>query len=128
VYSTDRGNFATGAMRLMLLDVATGVSLSMATLGEHPAWSPVNDEIAFIWGDLRIVKPDGTGELVLAKPPLPGRSTQISWSPDGKWISICLQGRSSGDVNVALVERATGEILPLAFTAKDKLCESTWKP
>jgi hypothetical protein len=125
VYSTDRGNFATGAMRLMLLDVTTGVSQFMATLGTHPSWSPVNDEIAFYWGELRIVKPDGTGEIVLAKGAL--REGQLAWSPDGKWIAACATGQFSGDQHIVLVERATGEVLPLAFTAKDKLCESTWK-
>lgn len=128
VYVTERGNFATGATRLMMLDVDTRVSLSMATLGSRPSWSPVADEIAFFANGVSIVRPDGTGEMVLARASFDARDGQLAWSPDGKWLVTCVTGQFSGDRQIVLIERATGEVLPLAYTAKDKLCEGTWKP
>lgn len=128
VYITDRGSFGSGVTRLMLLDLTTGVSLSMATNGTHPVWSPVGDEIAYFNQGLSVVRADGTGETVLVRSDkFDTRNGQIDWSPDGKWLVSCMTGTYSGDRQLVVIDRASGEVLPLASTAKDRLCEATWR-
>jgi Tol biopolymer transport system component len=128
VYVSDQGNFASGQTHLMLLDLTTGASLSMAVHGDHPVWSPNSDEIAYFANGVSVIRSDGTGETVVAA----GNyfdtfDAQIEWSPDGKWLVTCATGTLIGAREIVLLNRATGELLPLAFTAKDKLCEATWK-
>jgi len=64
---------------------------------------------------------------VLARASFDAYDGQLAWSPDGKWLATCVTAEVSGARHIVLIERATGAMLPLAFTAKDKLCEATWK-
>jgi hypothetical protein len=130
VYTTDRNSFgASTADRLMRLDLNTGESLSLATLGVHPTWSPRGDEIAYMaGGEVRVIKPDGTGEASVVKGVnLDGTNGQLAWSADGLWLASCATGQFSGSRFVVVMSRSTGEVLPLAFTARENLCGATWK-
>ena len=79
-----------------------------------------------------ITRPDGTD----VSPPFTvdpayafdGRDGQLDWSPDGKWLVACAGEEAASQKYLALVSRATGEVLPLPFTARDNLCGATWRP
>ncbi len=96
-------------------------------------WSPVAGEIAYFGGGgLRVMRSDGL--LVLGPIATPvdvgwdGSDGQIDWSGDGKWLIACITGAFSGARHLTLIDRLTGELLPLAFTARDNLCGATWQP
>jgi Tol biopolymer transport system component len=80
--------------RLFILDTETGESTELktgSTLVNFPAWSPVDDLIAFtnyMDGDYEIctIKPDGTNFKRLTNSP--GNDADCAWSPDGKWIAF----------------------------------------
>ena len=40
----------------------------------------------------------------------------------------CMTGASAGDRHIVVIDRATGEVLPIAFTARERLCGATWHP
>lgn len=126
-YITDAGNLGSGGTHLMRLDLTTGVSLSLVALGFHPLWSPKGDEIAYFANGVSVIRPDGTGETVVIASDRFDRDGQIDWSPDGKWLVACMTGDVSGARQIVVINRATGELLPLAFTRRDNLCEATWK-
>ena len=128
-YITDRGTLGSGATPLMMLDLSTGASARLPVSGTHPAWSPNGDEIAYFANGLSVIRPDGTGQAVVAAGnQFDTDDGQIEWSPDAKWLVTCTTGSVSGARQIVLINRASGELLPLAFTAKDNLCEATWKP
>ncbi len=118
-------------IQLIRLDLATGASTALGAFGTHPAWSPVAPEIAYLTPDaVRLVQADGTGDRVLAASQqyaFDAGDGQLDWSPDGKWLVACALYQYGGDRRVVLIERATGDVLPLAFTYSDNLCEATWK-
>ena len=95
---------ATGATRL-LVDVESTT----------PRWSPDGQWILYtasqsqsgVPGALHIVRPDGTGDRILA----PGAFNQAgSWSPDSRYV---LADRSAS--GLVLIEVATGMQLPLVY-------------
>jgi len=123
----------TGA-GLGVMTVATG-QIQPIDPGARAAlrWSPVADEIAYFGdGGLRVIRADGL--LVLGPIATPvdvgwdGSDGQIDWSGDGKWLIACITGAFSGARHLTLIDRLTGELLPLAFTARDNLCGATWQP
>jgi hypothetical protein len=120
-YITNRGNQGSAPQRLLVFDLGSGTSVSLAVLGTHPSWSPTGDEIAYFANGVSVIKPDGTDETVIAAGDF-DQSSEIAWSPDGKWLVTCRQS-----FPMVLINRATGEQLPLAFTLRDKLCEANWK-
>jgi TolB protein len=78
---------------------ADGSSLTKLTndpgLDESPAWSPNGDRIAFarhiIQGgrsvsNIYVMNPDGTGQVKLTNPAIPGREFRPLWAPDGSKI------------------------------------------
>lgn len=85
--------------RLWILDVASRQTRRIGSdSASSPVWSPDGSLIAFTGREddesgLMIVKPDGTGETLLApikgtNHPLPSSGDRISWSPDGKQIAF----------------------------------------
>jgi hypothetical protein len=116
---------------LGVLNLATGQSQVIAPNAHGvPRWSPVADEIVY-FGDrgLTIVRSDGSPVLGPIDPPV-GLSWdgQIDWSGDGKWLIGCNTGVFSGSRHLVVINGLTGEVLPLAFTARDNLCDATWQP
>jgi Tol biopolymer transport system component len=128
VYIQNNGGVNTG-MQLSRLDLATGVSSALPAFGTHPRWSPVAPEIAYLApGAVRIVQANGTGDRLLATYfyGFDDGDGQLDWSPDGKWLVACTTYQYVGDRRLALIERATGEVIPLPYTYADKLCEAAW--
>jgi hypothetical protein len=128
VYIQNQGGAGTG-MQLSRLDLATGTSTALPAFGTHPRWSPVSSEIAYFGrGGVRIVQANGTGDQLLATYlyGFDDADGQLDWSPDGKWLVACTEYQYVGDRRLALIERATGEVIPLPYTYADKLCEAAW--
>ena len=85
--------------RLWILDVASRQAHRIGSdSASNPVWSPDGSLIAFTGREddesgLMIVKPDGTGETLLApirgtNHPLPSSGDRMTWSPDGKQIAF----------------------------------------
>jgi Tol biopolymer transport system component len=105
-----------------LYDLATGARRSLVA-GEFPRFSPAGDAIVHIRiqpglvSPLYIVRSDGTGARQLTPPGrLYDRFAGHSWSPDGQWIVV------RGASRLELVRVATGEIMPLPYSA------GMWQP
>lgn len=71
----------------------TSIASSKPRTDYSPIWSPIGDYIAFlsdeeygINSELHIIRPDGSGEQVLARDPQSPMS--FSWSPDGQRIAF----------------------------------------
>jgi len=129
-YTQNDGGTGSGVVRLNRLDLTTGTSSFLGAFGTHPRWSPVANEIAYLTGSaVRIVQADGTGDRVLATGQQYGfeeRDGQLDWSPDGNWLVACVPYVHSDGRRLVLIERATGEVMPLPFSFEDNLCEATW--
>jgi Tol biopolymer transport system component len=118
---------------LRILERASGstVNLNLAVL--RPAWSPRGDEIAFYEAArVGVIRPNGSGQIPVG-PALPYDAVdgQLDWSPDGEWIVACAYAFHfgyEGTRAVVILNRATGELLPLAYTAQHNLCEASWRP
>ena len=128
-YTTNRFNLVTSGTRVMRLDLTTGATVPLAVLGTHPVWSPRGDEVAFFQNGLRVVRSDGTGETTLVSSVtfFDAMYGQIAWSPDGNWLAACATAATSGVRHIVLIKRADGDVLPLAFTVRENLCEAAWK-
>lgn len=95
---------------LQVIDVATGVMVSLNLPAAKPRWSPSGDWIVFgAGGTLHLVRPDGTGlrDVAGAQPFAP----RADWSPDARWLIA----RSSRRLD--LIEVQSGAILPLAWAS-----------
>ena len=123
-------------VHLAVMPVATGqVQLIANTAGVAtiPRWSRVGDEIAF-FGDSGVTVDRSDGQRLLGpiRPPAgigwDAIDGQLDWSSDGKWLVSCMTGAYSGDRHIVVIDRSTGELLPLAFTARERLCGATWQP
>jgi hypothetical protein len=134
-YVTDRD--CCGGLSLRILDVATGAVDSLGAqfyqriLAESPRWSPTDDDlIAFgtphptkanIYAlQIFVIHADGTGRR-LVTPPAAAYRPQFDWSPDGAWIIA----QNFDTDRLDLIEVATGETLPLPFTAR--MGHPTWR-
>ena len=85
--------------RLWILDVASRQARRIGSdSASTPVWSPDGSLIAYTGREddesgLMIVKPDGTGETLLApiqgtNHPLPSSGDRIAWSPDNKQVAF----------------------------------------
>jgi Tol biopolymer transport system component len=117
---------------LTLLDVASSTYTAFAMDADRAAWSPIANEVAFIAptfnGELWIARGDGSGAYALTS----GlgaiyRLGQVDWSPDGKWILTCVQEEALSHYALKLIDRTTGEVIPLNWAKRDNLCTATWK-
>jgi Tol biopolymer transport system component len=116
LYSTTRTLNPQGAS-LRVLDVRTRAVTDLPIIGNTPRWSPTNEYIAYSEGGYYYVaRSDGTQARKLG---LIRRDNPPSWSPDGLWLAVVLDPDwqlphpFSG---VALIEVATGLVLPLGWT------------
>ncbi|MBW3570999.1 MAG: Ig-like domain-containing protein [Gemmatimonadetes bacterium] len=107
-------------------NLATGEVSGPLARGHAPTWSPAGDLIAFnevgAYGRLAgilVMRPDGTG---LRKVSVPAYTYDYSprWSPDGKWIIACSNGR------VHLIEVETGLTMGIPFL--ESILSVDWKP
>lgn len=103
-------------------DLTTGDSTRILELPVlHPAWSPTDDLIGFVWddGDLEVyvVRPDGTD----LRPIATGFHQDVTWSPDGQWIAASFWAGG-----VELIRLSDGERLPIP-SMRD-LGEPAWQP
>jgi Tol biopolymer transport system component len=101
---------------IRVFDYATKTVLPWRIYGDYPAWSPDGAHIAFVGGGghLWLIDPDGTNQQLVT--PLDHyyfEGAPVSWSPDGKWL-IAL---GYPTYRLELVEVATGNALPLGYTA-----------
>lgn len=123
---------------LHVLDMATGVNTALNLAAATPRWSPNGDLIAYVavpgwmghldqnqvfaFGELRVVRPDGTGARTVTKTAsqfLPG----IDWSPDGKYLI----GLNNGG-GLTVVEVATGEEVLVPLPQFKVLRAPDWRP
>lgn len=113
-----------GPDRLMLLDLATGVSTDMNISGHTPAWSPGGRLIAYVvpyTDGLHVVAPDGSGNRRIGDAQS-SYDLGIDWSPDGMWI---IARNQSHDV-LELVDVESGAAFPIPNTAGFR--GPSWRP
>jgi len=126
---------STAGVNLDILDLASGTINTIRESALRPRWSPVADESAYIAGGaIFVVRPDGTDVLGPIRPTqlafdqFDGNDGQLDWSRDGQWLVSCATGEFLGARYVALVSRATGQVIQLPFTRRLNLCGATWRP
>lgn len=116
---------------LMITTLATGQSVTVPGTAASPRWSPQGNELAYINvtesyfsnGELRAVKPDGTGNRALTASGTAYRA-HFDYSPDGKYIIA-----ATGDAVLTVIDVATGAELPLSLRRVDHgFFAPTWKP
>ena len=113
-----------GAGSIRVFDYTTKVLSSWAVTGAYPSWSPDGTSIVFATSDLGplgIMNPDGTNVRTIPTGNRLYRQSAIGWSPDSKWVIAHRAVLASPGADVTpvldLVNVATGQVLPLAFTA-----------
>lgn len=118
------------AIVLQVYHPGTGELVDLGLSALRPRWSPDDREIAFFVGrQLEVIRPDGSGwKAIGPQQSYDSDVGQIDWSPDGAWLVACVASADSSGRSLALISRATGEVVPLTFTAKDHLCEASWRP
>jgi TolB protein len=81
-----------GRVNVRVESDGTRTVLETADDANAPAWSPVDDRIAFWsgieqrYGQVWVIKADGTGSRQLTDDPTHRNSDDPSWSPDGRKI------------------------------------------
>jgi Tol biopolymer transport system component len=116
---------------LVISSLATGATVTVPGVAATPRWSPTGDEIAFLgvtesyWpvGELRAVRPDGTGLRGLTATGSIYRA-QFDYSPDGKYL---IAAARTGVLTV--IDVATGQEIPVSLPKLDHgLLSPSWKP
>jgi hypothetical protein len=116
---------------LVISTLATGHTVTVPGVAATPRWSPSGNEIAYLgvtesyWpvGELRAVKPDGTGVRAVGTSGTIYRA-HFDYSPDGKYLI------ASTRMGVPMViDVATGAEIPVTLPQLDHgLLAPSWKP
>lgn len=116
---------------LMVKTLATGETVTIPGQSASPRWSPSGDEIAYLgvtesyWpiGELRAVKPDGTGLRSLSASGTIYRA-HFDYSPDGRYLVA-----STRNAVLTVIDAATGAEVPVPLRQLDHgLLAPSWKP
>lgn len=116
---------------LQVKNLQTGAVSSLGVSAATPRWAPSGEEIAYVAvtdsyapaGELRAIKPDGTGSRPLTRNGTPFRG-HFDYSPDGKYI---IAATRQGVLTV--IDLATGEEIPVRLPSLDHgLLAPAWKP
>jgi len=114
-----------------------GVQLVLPLAAERcpwVGWSPVGDELAFLWVqneggvecDLKVVSADGSDERVI-NPSIPASATaRPSWSPDGTRIAFT-SAEGDEEIRVCVADVALGEARALMATLTT-IPDPVWAP
>lgn len=135
-------------------DVATGTVDTITAAVDNPnyiggdvrqatvAWSPTGEWIAYtapghpwystprdwVWGSyVHLVRPDGSDMRRIGQTDVAARNFhpgRVSWSADGRWLAAQLH---YPDMRLALIEVATGDVLPLNGATRVYL-GPVWRP
>jgi Tol biopolymer transport system component len=104
---------------LNVVDPTTGTERNVANIapGDGFAWSPIEDELAFLdagTGSVLIGAPDGNLREVATGPAFGGRrpSGSVSWTLDGHWIGVAARSDSGGS-QIFAVPVAGGAPIPV---------------
>ena len=129
VYASTRETEST--INLRVINTATREVRDLGRLGMAPSWSPLGDQIAFIRdGHYYVVASHGSNERPLAASRASaGMPDAPSWSPDENWIvGVVVDPGAYAPLygRLALIEVATGLVLPLGWTAQ--LMYPSWRP
>lgn len=122
VYATNRApSISFYALRLEIIELATGAVTSLSVDGRVPRWSPDGQWIVFGRNEeLWVIRPDGTGPRRISAA---GHryEPQASWSPDSRWLVAENVGRY-----LELIEVASGLTLRLGYS--ELFAGPTWRP
>ncbi len=91
-------HYTTSAVGYSIIDLSAQTE-TFLTAGAYAKWSPDGSTIAFLKDqDLRIIKPDGTGEKVLVEDKdskaWDMHCSSPAWSPDSNFVSYAMHGTS----------------------------------
>jgi hypothetical protein len=105
-----------------LLDLTTGKDIAVGGSAHGPHYSPVRDLVAYVPDDAShavwVMRPDGSGARQIVDSPDIGAGS-VDWSPDGQWML-------SSSTSAALINYATGLVLPLRFSCEPGF--AVWRP
>jgi hypothetical protein len=102
----------SGIMHILMLSsgISTGVG---GVTGEVAAWSPTNNVIAYVTGQLQLatVHSDGTAQAPLGSAQ-DFYESEIGWSPDGQWVIA----RNTISGRLDIVNVTSNLVIPIPFT------------
>jgi Tol biopolymer transport system component len=122
-YATTRPD---GTWHVVVRDLATGTDQPVGVPGRFPRWSPAGDRLVY-WnttdgynGTIHVVGTDGSGDRRISAEGLPYGAVGLDWSADGLWVV------ARGEHGLDLIEAATGQTLPLGWSAP--YAWPAWRP
>jgi Tol biopolymer transport system component len=120
-----------GAGKLVIVDVATGhetTLLKSRISYEYAVWSPRGDEIAFAtgYGDIYVVRPDGTGLTRLTDSGGPCVDGAISWSSDAAQIAFARDCDGPGDRGIYVMNADGSD--PRLIDGTGGVLQTAWAP
>jgi hypothetical protein len=118
---------ASNGGALEVMDIATKQITPLGVTGFAPAWSPVDDRIAYVaavsgGGAIHVVGADGSGARAVTSGT--SYSGRLDWSSDGKYLVAAAAGG-----RITVIDVATGEEMPVRITSVDHgFLSPSWKP
>lgn len=110
---------------LGIVNVTTGAVVARDIPGHAPEWSHGDLIARYLttgdqYGRIMLMSGTGTGSRALVNQAVYRHG--MDWAPDDRWIVVA----NAASERLELVEVATGQVLPLAYTAG--MYEPAWKP